>query len=227
MKSWRDNRLRRRRKSNQLVLPIVGTTIFKIRTKPNDSFGFMTWFVVGLLAYILFFGIVSTVIFTNDNTHVTGIFGAGGNDYFMKFIEDMSLPFGSYIEGNEEMKEEANEKADEINGRIKKEIGLINTKTKIIFDSLSKINKNIKQIDKNDSMLPYSGGLDRDKLSKDNLEKVKKNVMDISGLVFDISGAVLNMENIENEMKDLKEEADKTKKEGEEKIRNILDNGSS
>lgn len=78
------------RPHSRLARQLVGSTIFRLHTPMSGQSisTFFTRFILALLTYIVFFGVVSTVVLGK-----TGVMGgsaiASGPDYFMKFIEDM------------------------------------------------------------------------------------------------------------------------------------------
>lgn len=73
--------------------PLVGATIFRLHApmRAQSVSTFFTRFILALLAYIVFFGVVSTVVLATG----TGTAKAGGPDYFMKFIEEMGMGAGA------------------------------------------------------------------------------------------------------------------------------------
>lgn len=126
--------------------PLIGATIFRLHVpmRPQSVSAFFTRFILALLAYIIFFGVVSTVVLRTG----TGAARAGGPDYFMKFIEDMGMGAGAgLVEGNttaaeaqaEADREELAEMAGDVSKQSKELIDLIDSENDKIGASSTKI----------------------------------------------------------------------------------------
>ena len=123
--------------------PLVGATIFRLHApmRAQSVSTFFTRFILALLAYIVFFGVVSTVVLKTG----AGTARAGGTDYFMKFIEDMGMGAG-LVEGNttaaaaaaqaEADQEELAEMAGDISKQSKELIDLIDSENIWVLETI-------------------------------------------------------------------------------------------